>query len=156
MQLTILNYQEKHAPAICQLFYHSINSIDCKIYTEKQKNAWCSSPPDPDKWHLRLKTHIIWVALNDDRVVGFLELAPNGYIHCLFVHPQFQGQGVAAKLYQSMLEWVQQHGVKILQTHASKVAMPVFKKWGFNITKKNFIQRENEVLINYTMTKAIF
>lgn len=55
-----------------------------------------------------------------------------------------------------MLEWVQQHGVKILQTHASKVAMPVFKKWGFNITKKNFIQRENEVLINYTMTKAIF
>ncbi|WP_395146516.1 GNAT family N-acetyltransferase [Moraxella atlantae] len=153
MKLKIRKYKKIYALDICKLFYYSINSIDPNIYTEKQKNAWCSTTPDKDKWHKRLKDNITWVALKDDKVVGFLELEDNGYINCLFVHPEFQANGIASKLYESMLLWVQKKNLKVIETDASEVAMPIFKKWGFNITEKKFIKRGAEILTNYNMRK---
>ena len=71
------------------------------------------------------------------------------------VHPEFQANGIASKLYESMLLWVQKKNLKVIETDASEVAMPIFKKWGFNITEKKFIKRGAEILTNYNMRKNI-
>lgn len=88
-------------------------------------------------------------------VVGFIELEEDGSIDCLYVHPEFQGRGIATSLYKKIMILAREKGLTSLNVYASEVALPIFKKWGFFTIRINEIERQGEVLINFYMEKDL-
>ena len=154
-KVEIKPYSSIYASQICNLFHSSVHAIDTHIYSKAQKEAWSRTPPDYIKWSKRLDDTQPWIAIHESMLVGFIELRENGYIDCLFVHPNFQNQGIARKLYHFVLELAHQRKLSQLSVDASKVAMPIFEKWGFKVKLKNEVIREDQVLINYHMYKQL-
>ena len=126
-KIEVKPYSPLYATEICDLFHSTIHAIDTDI----------------------------WMAIFGSRLAGFIELKDDGYIDCFYVHPDFQKRGIARKLYDHVLDLAQQKKLSQLSVDASKVAMPIFKKWGFKIKRANKIYRKNQVLINYHMYKPL-
>ena len=154
-KIEIKPYSSPYASKICDLFHSSIHAIDTDIYSKAQQEAWCSTPPDYLKWSERLDNTQPWMAFRGSSLAGFVELGDDGYIDCLYVHPNFQKSGVARKLYDHVLKLAQQNKLPQLSVDASKVAVPIFKVWGFKIKRVNKITRKGQVLTNYHMYKTL-
>jgi putative acetyltransferase len=93
------------------------------------------------------------VALQDARVVGFIELEPDGHIDCLYVHPAFQRQGIAGRLLQHLMQEAKKRGIAQLHVEASAVARPFFEARGFALQARNSVVRRGQTLINYRMVR---
>ncbi len=154
-KIEVKPYSPLYATEICDLFHSTIHAIDTDIYSKAEQEAWCPTPPDYQMWLKRLDNTQPWMAIFGSRLAGFIELKDDGYIDCFYVHPDFQKRGIARKLYDHILDLAHQKKLSQLSVDASKVAMPIFKKWGFKIKRANKIYRENQVLINYHMYKPL-
>ena len=154
-KIEVKPYSPLYATEICDLFHSTIHAIDTDIYSKAEQEAWCPTPPDYQMWLKRLDNTQPWMAIFGSRLAGFIELKDDGYIDCFYVHPDFQKRGIARKLYDHVVDLAHQKKFSQLSVDASKVAMPIFKKWGFKIKRVNKISRKNQVLINYHMYKPL-
>ena len=68
------------------------------------------------------------MAIFGSSLAGGIEIRDDGYIDCLYVHPNFQKRGIARKLYDHVLDLAHQKKLSQLSINASKVAIPIFKK----------------------------
>lgn len=159
VQIKIEKYQANYATEILDVFHAAIHAIDPEIYTKKQQEAWCAALPDDQKWieHSEQKKAgwQCFIALSEKTLVGFIELEEDGSIDCLYVHPEFQGRGIATSLYKQIMILAREKGLTSLNVYASEVALPIFKKWGFSTIRINEIERQGEVLINFYMEKDL-
>ena len=87
----------------------------------------------------------------DSKIVGFIELEEDGHIDCLYVHKNYQGQGIAGELLSHAGTVAMSNGSSNLYVEASEVAKPFFEKHGFLLLTKNIVQRNGEHLVNYSM-----
>ena len=73
----------------------------------------------------------VFVAEEADHFVGMLELRGFGHIAMLFVDTP--GRGVGKKLVQQALEFCRKRapGVDAIRVHASRYAVPIYSKMGF-------------------------
>ncbi len=152
--LSIQIYDGKQANEIADLFYSAVHHISPEIYNKKQQDAW-APPPDYEFWKARLEQKQPFVALINNRVAGFIELDADGHIDCAYTHPDFQRQGVASQLYQYLLEQAYEQKLNRLYVEASLVAKPFFEKQGFTTVQQNKVNRNGEILINFSMEKWI-
>ena len=83
---------------IMQLFYDTVHVINKKDYTEAQLNAWAPEKPDEEHWEKVLREHYSIVAELDNQIVGFSDMDDTGYLDHLFVHKDYQGQGIGTAL----------------------------------------------------------
>ncbi|MGL4859815.1 MAG: GNAT family N-acetyltransferase [Enterobacteriaceae bacterium] len=148
-------YQASFAAAIARLFYLAVHNIADSLYSPQEKAAWAPWPPDEPFWAQRLQQTQPWVALLDEQVVGFIEYEHQGYIDCLYTHPDYQRRGVATALLQHITQSALHGGTKTLYTHASKAAVPFFSHHGFHVMQENQVLRHGTVLVNYLMQKAL-
>ncbi len=146
-------YDPGRAIEIADLFHLAVHRIDSTIYDADQKEVWAPSPPDYDLWVKRLDSKQPFLAVADSRVIGFMELDPDGHIDCAYIHPDFQRQGVATALYQCLENEAKKRRVNRLYVEASIIAKPFFIKNGFNLVRQNDIQRKGVTLVNFTMEK---
>ncbi len=149
--LDIQNYTQDKAIEVADLFHHAVHAIDESIYTQQQKEAWAPTPPNYELWTTRLDRKKPFLAMIDGKIAGFIELDSDGHIDCTYTHPNFQGRGVASALYGHILSIAKQKHFARLYVEVSLTALPFFKKRGFNILKKNELQRNGVTLINYDM-----
>ncbi len=91
------------------------------------------------------------MALLDDRVVGFMELDPDGHIDCAYTHPDFQGRGVASALYRHLLNRARARKMERLYVEASHHARPFLEHRGFSLLHRNRVDRNGVTLVNRTM-----
>jgi len=148
-------YTPDRVHEIADLFYQSVHAINPGVYSHDQKEAWAPTPPDYEKWSARLKIKQPFLGIIDNRVVGFMELDPDGHIDCTYTHPDFQGRGVASALYEHLeIEAIGRH-LNRLYVDASIIAKPFFAHRGFNLIQENNVQRNGNTLKNYTMEKHL-
>lgn len=133
----------------------SVHAIDSLIYGQAQKNAWAAYPIDYGAWQNRLALTKPYLLLIDDEVAGFIELAPDGHIHCLYVSPVCQRKGVATALLHHVFCVANKLGIKQLYVEASFIAKPLFEKFGFLLQHENNVVRNTVVLVNFTMSKRL-
>lgn len=152
--MEIRPYQDSDSVEITDLFHHSVHSIDKAIYSNEELEAWAPTPPDYDFWKKRLATKKPFVALEGNIVVGFIELENDGHIDCLYVHKDHQGLGIASKLLQYLISVANDRGIDKLHVEASKVAMPLFEKYDFNLQKTNTVKLRGQILTNYCMSSS--
>ena len=149
--LIIQNYTQDKAIEVADLFHHTVHAIDESIYTQQQKEAWASTPPNYERWKTRLDKKKPFLAIIDGQIAGFIELDSDGHIDCTYTHPRFQGRGVASALYQYILSIAKRKRLARLYVEVSLTALPFFEKRGFKILKKNELQRNGVTLVNYDM-----
>tara|TARA_B100001094_G_C18194002_1_gene809308 strand:- start:3383 stop:3859 length:477 start_codon:yes stop_codon:yes gene_type:complete len=152
---TIYNYDAQQNDRLIEIFYTAVHHIDSNTYTTEQKRAWAPYPIDYAFWYDRLSTKQPWMAWFNNKLVGFIELDNDGYIDCLYVDPQYQGQGIATSLYNKVITIAQQKRLSKLYVHASYIARPVFLHWGFRCIQRNEVRRKEQVLVNFTMEKCL-
>lgn len=147
----IRNYQPSDAREIADLFHDAIHAIDPEYYSKEQAEAWAPTPPDYGHWQRRLDRKQPFVAEINQKIVGFIELDPDGYIDCMYTHKDYQRQGIAGQLYDHLKMMAHQKGIKRLYVEASILARPFFEARGFELVKENAIERRGQQLINYSM-----
>ena len=152
--MEIRPYQDSDHAEIADLFHDSIHAIDRSIYSEEELEAWAPTPPDYDFWKKRLSAKKPFLAINSNAIVGFIELENDGHIDCLYVHKDYQGLGVASELLQYLKQTAHDRGINELYVEASKVAMPLFKKHGFELLKTNRVNLRGQSLTNYRMASS--
>ncbi|RVU84449.1 GNAT family N-acetyltransferase [Leucothrix sargassi] len=149
--MKIQDYTNAMARDVTDVFYESVHGIDDAIYSKAQKNAWAQLPREYDSWVMRLMFKQPYVATLGEQVIGFIELDPDGHIDCMYTLPEFQRKGIGSLLYEHLLEKAKEKRMKRLYVEASHVARPFFESKGFCLTHENQVDREGEVITNFTM-----
>jgi predicted GNAT family N-acyltransferase len=86
------------------------------------------------------------IAETGHELTGIIEMRDTCWISLLFVHKQFQGQGIASLLFQEAKEIAMKKipPPEVFYVHASLFSVPVYRKFGFvasgNIEVQNGIK----------------
>ena len=150
--LKIRLYQPGDAREIADLFHDAIHAIGPEYYLPELLEAWAPTPPDYVHWQRRLDMKQPFVAQIGQKIVGFIELDPDGHIDCMYTHKDYQRQGIAGQLYEHLKTMAVQKGIQRLDVEASKLAKPFFETRGFQVVKENVIERRGQQLTNHSMT----
>lgn len=150
MSISIINYKNSYKKEIPELFTNTIHKTCHKDYTKEQLNAWANPNIDYKVWEKRVNKTKPFLAVIDDKLVGFTEFYDD-YIDCFYVHHEYQGQGVGKALMSTILDEAIKNGIKVLRVDASITAKRFFESFGFVEVKKNIVKRNNQELINYSL-----
>ncbi len=143
-------YQPADCPQLARLFYDTVHRVNARDYAPIQLNAWASGEVDLDAWDRSFREHCTAVAVAGEEIVGFGDMARDGYLDRLYVHWAHQGQGVATAICRWLEEQVpaQRYG-----THASITARPFFARMGYAVVREQQVERRGVKLTNYIMEK---
>ena len=138
------------------VFRASVHELARRDYTAAQVDAWAPETIDRAAWLRRSERHLIWVATEATGTLGgFIELADDGCVDMLYVHPAFARQGVATALLTAAEEAAQAHGLTCLFTAASLTARPFFERHGFQVSAAQTVHLRGLPFRNFRMTKPI-
>ena len=138
-------YRGSDLPAILSLFRDTVHTVCARDYTRPQLDAWAPAEPDAAAWDASLRAHRTLVAEEDGSILGFADLAEDGYLDRLYVHRDWQGRGVATALCAAL------PGAR--RTHASITARPFFERRGWHVVREQRVERRGVALTNFVMEK---
>ncbi|MGE8300150.1 GNAT family N-acetyltransferase [Sphingobacterium paramultivorum] len=137
------------------LFSGTIETVCADDYNNEQIVAWISSVNNHDRWHRLIEDQYFIVAVLNQKIVGFASLAHGDYIDVLYVHKDFQRQGIAQQLYNALETVANAHKNTILTADVSKTAKPFFEANGFKVTAEQIQIRTEVEIPNYNMKKDL-
>ena len=108
-------------------------------YTEEQRAAWTPFPRCGPAWDERLRSQDIILAEAGADILGFMSLAPGGYIDFAYIRPRAQGSGLFRRLYEQLAQRALEGGERRLWVHASLNAEPAFRALGFNVVRRETV-----------------
>lgn len=135
---------------MAELFYNTVHTVNAEDYTGEQLDAWADGNPDLVKWDQSFQAHQTLIAEEDDRIVGFADIDRTGYLDRLYVHREYQGQGIATLLCDLLEELTEGN---VITVHASITAKPFFERRGYRTVKRQQVERRGILLTNYIMEK---
>ncbi|MDY7100286.1 MAG: GNAT family N-acetyltransferase [Actinomycetota bacterium] len=144
-------YRDTDARATLDVFLAAIRTTAAADYSPEQIAAW-SDVDDLDSWHAAREASNTRVAEIDERVVGFTDVAPDGYIDMLFVHPGVVRRGVASALLAWADATARESGATELTTFASVTARRFFSARGFATDEERYPEVRGVRLTNYRMS----
>lgn len=95
--LSIREYAPGDLEEILGLFYGTVHSVNAKDYSPEELDAWAGGNEDSEKWNMSLLSHLSLVAEFEGNIVGFGDIAPDGYLDRLYVRGDFQSRGGRAR-----------------------------------------------------------
>lgn len=150
--MIIRQYKPKDCEDLASLFYHTVHTVNAKDYSEEQLNVWATGNIDLAKWNSSLSEHYTVVVVKNTVIVGFGDIDKTGYLDRLYVHKDYQRQGIATAICNELEKAVKTN--KIV-THSSITAKPFFMQRGFNMVKEQQVIRNGIALTNYMMEKQL-
>lgn len=148
--MVIREYRPEDLPVLVALFYDTVHAVCAADYTLAQLDAWAPADMDASAWAASLAAHHTVVAVEGGTIVGFGDMAADGYLDRLFVHKDFQRRGVAKAICDA-LEGASR--AERFTTHASITARPFFEKRGWRILTAQTVERRGVFLTNYRMER---
>ncbi|WP_110114941.1 GNAT family N-acetyltransferase [Bacillus sp. CGMCC 1.16541] len=133
------------------LFYRTVHTINKQDYNQTQLEAWAPNDADLQKWEHRLANSFSFVAMNEEKMVGFASMTEDGYIDLFYVHADHQQEGIGHALFQTLKEVAFEQGLTRFVTEASITAKPFFQHQGFRVVKRQRKHMRGVVFINYVM-----
>lgn len=145
----------KDLQEILILFSGTIETVCANDYNNEQIVAWISSVNNTGRWHRLIENQYFIVAVLNQKIVGFASLAHGDYIDVLYVHKDFQRQGIAQQLYNALETEATTHKNTILTADVSKTAKPFFEANGFKVIAEQIQIRTEVEIPNYNMKKDL-
>ena len=147
--MNIRPYRSSDCPALAELFYETVHTVNAAHYTPDQLDAWADGKVDLEAWDSSFREHYTLVAEEEGKILGFGDIASDGYLDRLYVHRLHQRQGIAAALCDRLEQTVKGSIV----THASITARPFFEARGYRVVKQQQVERHGVLLTNFVMEK---
>lgn len=156
--MKIDTYRETDLEEIIDLFYDTVHTVNAKDYSQEQLDAW--APRDGKEirklsWQNSLRQHMTYVVRMDNKIVGFGDLTDTGYLDRLFVHKDYQSQGIATALLQRLEAKAKQLNLHEIHVDASITAKPFFEHHGYQVIREQTVERQDVTLTNYHMVKQL-
>lgn len=148
----IRSYKPSDCKSMAELFHDTIQVVTVSDYTAEQRSIWASGMNDLEKWNTSFLKNRAIVALDNGCITGFGDINDTGYLDMLYVHKDYQRQGIATAICDKL-----ETGVKgsLITTHASITARPFFEKRGYRVEKEQQVERQGILLTNFVMVKVI-
>ena len=105
---------------------------------------------DSQAWDKSFRAHRTIVATGSSKIVGFGDMDETGYLDRLYVHKDYQGQGIASAICDELERFA---AGKTITTHASTTAKPFFQHRGYRVVRKQEVIRRSVALTNLVMEK---
>jgi putative acetyltransferase len=138
-----------------QLFVDTISSVCKSDYSPVQITAWISSIENTQRWTDKLTAQYFLVAESNNKIVGYASLENNTRIDFLYVHKDYQRQGIASWLYADIEKKAIQKKMTTLHSDVSITAKPFFEKKGFKALELQTNLIRGVEILNYKMIKTL-
>jgi len=146
--MILRQYKNEDCDIVSKLFYETVHSVNAKDYTAEQLSVWANNADSLKSRRNDLLKQYTLIAEINGIIVGFGSIDKSGYFDLLFVHKDYQKQGVATALCNEL-----ETGYSVIKTYASITAKPFFEKRGYLVVKEQEVERSGVKLKNYEMQK---
>jgi putative acetyltransferase len=143
------------ALAIAILYHDTVNKINGRDYAPAQIQAWAGAAPEEEKWRERQMNRTTFVDERNGIIRGFAELEDDGRIGAVYVHADYQRQGIASALLHEVEREAVMRGATCLSTDASITAQPFFANYGFEAVAEQEVEYRGQIFRNYRMHKRV-
>ena len=135
-RVRVRRYKEGDAESLAQIFFRSVHEGARADYTREQVDAWATEAPSPALFEQRARDgRSVFVAKDDDGVVAYGDLEPDGHIDHLYCAPEYIGSGVGSVLYDAVEALAIRQGIARLYVEASESARRLFERKGFRCAR---------------------
>ena len=143
-------YRPEDCGELARLFYETVHTVNAADYTPEQLDAWATGKKPLETWDRSFRANTTLVAESGGQIVGFADMDAGGYLDHLFVHRDFQRQGIATALCDAL-----EAGCSCLRytTHASITARPFFQSRGYRVVREQQVDCQGVLLANFVMEK---
>ena len=148
--MQLRKYQPSDCAQMAELFYQTVHSVNAQDYTREQLDAWATGEVDSQAWDESFRTHRTIVATENGAIVSFGDMDETGYLDRLYVHKDYQGQGIASAICDELERFT---AGKTFTTHASITAKLFFQHRGYHVVRKQEVIRRGVALTNFVMEK---
>lgn len=153
---TIREAQQTDTIALKELFQNTVLAVNSKDYSQAEVEDWASCGDDLSNIEEMIKTHYFIVAVNQQsQIVGFSSITSQGYLHSMFVHKDFQGEGIATMLLEEIERYAITAGITRITSEVSLTARPFFEKKGYVVEKEQKRKANQLSLTNFLMAKEV-
>lgn len=129
--MIIRTFAEQDTTQIVALFYGTVHSVNKQDYSQEQLNAWASYEDESKRlstWKDALSRNICYVVESNGEIAGFADMTLEGYLDRLFVHKEYQRQGIAKALVNTLEAEARRLDLTEIRTEASITAKPFLNK----------------------------
>lgn len=148
--------EEKDLYDMQNLFRSTVLNVNIKDYTKEEVEDWASCGDDIKHWkEILFNNQFIGAFDKQDNLIGYSSMNKRGYMHSMFVHPDWQGKGVATQLLFEVEKIAKQHKVKEITSEVSKTARLFFEHKGYVVECEQKQQANRLKLTNYKMKKVL-
>lgn len=139
-----------------ELYKNTVLSINRKDYSVEEVEDWASCGDNMTHWDkLFAEQHYIVAENKKLEIVGFASINDTGYMHTMFVHKDFQHQGIATLLYKMLEMYAKEKGAGRITSEVSITARQFFEKQGFIVDEEHKRKANQLRLTNYKMSKSL-
>ena len=150
-QVTVRKAKVEDADDLAKLFYETVHAVNSKDYSPEQIEAWAPQVWTTEGTAERQKDHLTWVAVMNDRIVGFVELKASGYIDCFYCHKDFQRRGIGSLLFNAVEMTAEKKRIRTLFADVSITARPFFSQLGFTVLEEQNVVKNEVSLPHFRM-----
>ncbi|MDD3797202.1 MAG: GNAT family N-acetyltransferase [Lachnospiraceae bacterium] len=148
--MVIRKYRSSDCRYLAKLFYQTVHAVNAGDYTKEQLDAWANGCVDLEKWDKSFSEHDTIVAVENDVIAGFGDMDKLGYLDRLYVHKDYQNQGIATAICEKLEQSVDADKITV---HASITAKPFFEHRGYKVNREQQVIRDGVYLTNFVMEK---
>lgn len=143
-------------PQLKELYRQTILTINAQHYTPQQVAMWASTANRTEGLARRIDEQHFYVTETPNGIItGFGSIDNTGYLDMLFVHKDYQRQGIGLQLMAKLLAKADELQLNIVESEVSITARPLFEHFGFELVAQQIIEIDGIEFTNYKMQKSI-
>ncbi len=140
---------------ILKIYFNSINSINEKIYSKKQKIAWSSQSWMNLEFRKTLSEGKGWILEKDLNKIGFAIRYPADKLALFYCSENYQRKGYGTTLLKRIEEDAISEDIYLLKTDASLISYKLLLKYDWKIIRKEKIIINDQIFYRYNMHKKL-
>ena len=147
---------------IKKLYYDTVTTVNAKDYDENQIKAWIkpfletdTTTKDKRKFADKIIEQYFIVAMIDNIIGGFASLEDNGYLDFMYVHKDYQRQGIAKALLTELENYAHEKNIEELDAVVSITARGFFEKYGFVKIREDIVEVRGAIFHDNIMVKKL-
>ena len=126
--------------AIAKLHNATVREINGKDYSKEQIESWSPIVKDYSRWKSSLEFNCSYVALIDNKIVGFGDLDEKGHIKRLYTHKNYQGKGVGSKILSKLEQEAKNKGFEEITLESTITAKTFYESQGYVCLGKKIME----------------
>ena len=147
---------EEDIPVLQTLFRETVLHVNARDYTREEVEDWASCGESAEHMKDLLARNDYVAVLNEQgEIIGFSSMNAEGYLHSLFVHKDYQRDGVGSLLVSAVEQRAREYGVSEITAEVSLTARPFFEKRGYEVMKIQKRRANRLKLTNVVMCKRL-